>query len=65
MKPYLVDTPDGKTITIEGPDDATDDELIAIAQKSFNSNAKPVGKTKPPVDTRDDNLSLPADRFLI
>ena len=62
MKPYLVDTPDGKTITIEGPDDATDDELIAIAQKSFNSNAKPAGKTKPPVDTRGDNLSLPVDR---
>ena len=62
MKPYLVDTPDGKTITIEGPDDATDDELIAIAQKSFKSNAKPVGKAKPPVDTRGDNLSLPVDR---
>jgi hypothetical protein len=62
MKPYLVDTPDGKTITIEGPDDATDDELIAIAQKNYSANAKPVGKTKAPVDTRGTDLSLPADR---
>jgi hypothetical protein len=62
MKPYLVDTPDGKTITIEGPDDATDEELIAIAQKNYSANAKPVGKTKAPVDTRGTDLSLPADR---
>ena len=62
MKPYLVDTPDGKTITIEGPDDATDEELIAIAQKNYSANAKPVGKTKAPVDTRGGDLSLPADR---
>jgi hypothetical protein len=29
---YDIQTPDGKTITVEGPEDATDDELIAFAQ---------------------------------
>ena len=61
MARYLVDTPDGKTIPIEGPDDATDDELISIAQKHLSSIAKPVGKAKPPVSPTGD-LSLPADK---
>lgn len=61
MARYLIDTPDGKTIPIEGPDDATDDELISIAQKHLSSIAKPVGKAKPPVSLTGD-LSLPADK---
>lgn len=61
MARYLIDTPDGKTIPIEGPDDATDEELIGIAQKHLSSIAKPAGKTKPPASPTGD-LSLPADK---
>lgn len=32
MRDYEIETPDGKTIVVEGPEDATDDELIAFAQ---------------------------------
>jgi len=32
---YDIQTPDGKTITVEGPEDATDDELIAFAQSQI------------------------------
>lgn len=37
---YKIQTPDGATMTVEGPEDATDDELIAFAQSQV-SKAKP------------------------
>jgi hypothetical protein len=72
MARYFVDTPDGKTIPIEGPDDATDEELIGIAQKHLSTISKSTGSTKvketqtaaakPPAAKQSDELSLPADR---
>ena len=35
MKNYRVQAPDGSVITIQGPDNATDEQLIAAAQSSY------------------------------
>lgn len=35
-KTYRIQTPDGKTIQVEGPEDATDDELIAFARSQVS-----------------------------
>ena len=48
MAVYDVDLPNGKTIQVQGPDDASDDELIAIA-KTHPSLAKQ--SAKPPTET--------------
>ena len=48
MAVYDVDLPNGKTIQVQGPDDATDDELIAIA-RTHPSLAKQ--SAKPPAET--------------
>ena len=36
MATYTVQAPDGKTITIEGPEGASEEEIIAQAQKLYN-----------------------------
>lgn len=49
MVVYDVDLPNGKTIQVQGPDDATDDELIAIARTHPSlgkQSAKPSAKTE-------------------
>lgn len=49
MAVYDVDLPNGKTIQVQGPDDATDDELIAIARTHPSlgkQSAKPSAKTE-------------------
>jgi hypothetical protein len=49
MAVYDVDLPNGKTIQVQGPDDATDDELIAIARTHPSlgkQSAKPSVKTE-------------------
>lgn len=37
-KKYIVQAPDGKTITIEGPDNASPEEVIKQAQRLYKSN---------------------------
>lgn len=49
MATYTVQAPDGKTITLEGPEGASEDEVIAQAQKLYNpADAK--GTPKPAED---------------
>ncbi|NYD88743.1 hypothetical protein [Sphingomonas melonis] len=37
-KQYKILTPDGQTMTVEGPEDATDDELISFAQEQLKTS---------------------------
>ncbi len=58
-KTYRISTPDGKIIQVEGPEDATDDELVAFARSQIGAEYAndPVVKgpdVKAPVD--DSNL---------
>lgn len=39
MAIYKVQTPDGKTIRVEGPDGASDEEVLAFAQKSYKEES--------------------------
>lgn len=39
-KRYRIETPDGKTIEVEGPEDATDDELIDFARSQIDPKFK-------------------------
>lgn len=60
---YEVELEPGLVIRVNAPEDATEDELTAKAMQSPKYAAfQSKGKTQPPIDTRGDNLSLPADR---
>lgn len=44
MAEYTVKAPDGKTITLQGPDGATQDEIIAQAQALYKPQVAPIAK---------------------
>ena len=44
MATYQVQGPDGKNISVEGPENATDDELIQVAARDYYSNPANIEK---------------------
>lgn len=58
MRDYEIETPDGKTIVVEGPEDATDDELIAFAQAELKRR-RPNQRYSRPVVERPSVRSAP------
>jgi len=46
MRRYNIEGPDGEIYTIEGPDDATDDELIAALQRDLAAQSAPIFGTQ-------------------
>lgn len=50
MRQYKIITPDGTPMTVEGPDDATDDELISFAQDQLRQRGNRFAET--PVTVR-------------
>lgn len=50
MATYTVKAPDGKTITLQGPDGASQDEIIAQAQKLYKPGTTPAAATKAPAN---------------
>lgn len=50
MREYKIITPDGAPMTVEGPDDATDDELISFAQDQLRQRGNRFAET--PVTVR-------------
>lgn len=42
-KQYTIQAPDGKTLTLEGPDNASEEEVIAQAQKLYQPQTNPAG----------------------
>lgn len=47
MATYTVKAPDGKTITLQGPDGASQDDIIAQAQALYKPQAAPAARPKP------------------
>ena len=47
MAQYKVRSPEGQIITLEGPEGATDDEVIAQAQRLFSSQQQPMQAVAP------------------
>lgn len=47
MATYTVKAPDGKTITLQGPDGAAQEDVIAQAQALYKPQAAPVARPKP------------------
>lgn len=62
MRQYKIITPDGTPMTVEGPDDATDDELISFAQDQLrqrgNQYADAPVAVRRPIDGLDTRTEL-------
>jgi len=59
---YSVQTPDGEIMDIEGPDDATDEQIAAFAASQFSAPRGSAGAPPEPVATRDVPAADPAWR---
>jgi hypothetical protein len=62
MKQYTVQAPDGKTITLEGPEGASEAEVIAQAQKLYNPQSAEAAPAPPDPSSPEGLRALAASR---
>lgn len=56
MRTYQVEAPDGKIIDVEGPEDATDQDIIKFAQSQYAATKRDEAKVSPEEQKRRDEI---------